>query len=352
MLFNKGDNGAYELKDLIGFIYKSINFNNLKSYIGMAERDIIRIIGSDVFQKAQDHYDSDFYQVPEPDTPAPGDPSLEEHPEYAILDELVARIQYPVAIHAYRKFAPNSDLTHSDKGRQIFVSDNEKPAFEWMVEKDNENLIRLANEATDILLEFLDDHIADTVEVDGADVLLIPWAESDAYVKSKGLFINTVEEFEDVFRIGGSRLTLLSLAPIMKRVQENDIKPCFSADMYSEISSQIIDNTVSDENQVILDKARQALALLTLSVAAKRLTTEFLPDGLFVNQVTSVVKAKGPAGKIDRNEVSVNLQRDGMSELRKLQDYLAKIAAIDSGETIEAIDLTEHINPDEKFVRL
>lgn len=346
MLFNKNDNGSAELKELIGFIYRSINFANLTSYIGMAERDMKRIIGKDVFQVAQDHYDSDNYQA---DPPEEGD---EEHPEYATLDELVARIQYPLAIHAYRKYAPNADLTHSDKGRQILVSENEKPAFEWMVEKDNDNLLRLANEATDILLEFLDDHIDDTVEVEGEDVVLIPWADSPAYLKSKGLFINTVDEFEEIFRIGGSRLTLLSLVPLMKRVQENDIKPCFTAALYTEISTQIQEKDVSDDNQIILDKARQALALLTLSVAAKRLTTEFLPDGLFVNQVTSVVKAKGPAGKIDRNEVSVNLQRDGLSELRKLQDYLAKIAAEEAGETIEAVDLTEHIDADEKFVRL
>lgn len=352
MLFNKDNNGSAELKELIGFIYRSISFTNLQSYIGFAERDIKKIISKEVFQVAQDHYDSDNYQAPEPDPPGEGEEPAEEHPEFAILDELVARIQYPVAIHAYRKYAPNADLTHSDKGRQILVTENEKPAFEWMLEKDNDNLLRLANEATDILIEFLDDHADDTIEVDGEDVALIPWKDSDIYVKTKGLFIHSVEQFEEIFRIGGSRLTFLSLVPFMKRVQDNELKPCFSTTLYSEIIAEILEGEISDDNQLILDRARQPLALLTLSVAAKRLTTEFLPDGLFINQFTAVVKSKMASVKVDRNEVSVNLERDGMRELRKLQDYLAKLAAEEAGTTIEEVDLTAHIDPDDLFVRL
>ena len=126
MLFNKDSTGSTELKALIGFIYKSINFDNLKSYIGFAQRDIKKIIGSDVFQVAQDHYDSENYLLAEID---------EAHPEYTILDELVDRIQYPVAVHAYRRYVPSSDLSHSDKGRQIFVSEQEKPASEWQIER-------------------------------------------------------------------------------------------------------------------------------------------------------------------------------------------------------------------------
>jgi hypothetical protein len=374
MLFNIDDKGSLELKALIGFIYKSINFDNLKSYIGFAERDIKKIIGPEVFQTAQDHYDSENY-LTTPD---------EDHPEYLVLDELVRLIQYPVAVHAYRKYVPNSDLTHSDKGRQIFVSETEKPAFEWQVEKDNENLLRLAHESTDMLLEFLDDHIDDIVtpaplvEIsdafdpepegdtgdDQADIsdgqlfgdtpetLLIPWKTSAAYLASRELFLSSVDEFQKYFMIGGSRLVFISLLPIMHRVQENEIKSCFTAEKYEELQVQITENEISTANSIILDKARHPLALFTLSVAAKRLTTEVLPDGIFSNMTTSVIKSKMPASKIDRNEVSSSLEKDGMRELRKLQDYLAKIDAETAGTTVESVDLTEHIDPLLKFVRL
>jgi hypothetical protein len=379
MLFNKEDNGSLELKALIGFIYKSINFDNLISYIGFAERDIKKIIGPEVFEVAQDHYDSDNYLLAEAD---------QDHPEYLVLDELVSKIQFPVAVHAYRKYVPSSDLTHSNKGRQIFVSEEEKPAFEWQIEKDNENLLRLAHEATDILLEFLDDHIDDIVTPeplpqlaeeldpdtddeqdqtaeefnpeglnpllfgDAPETPLIPWKTSAAYLATRELFIGKVEEFEKVFRIGGSRLVFLSLVPIMRRIQDNEIKSCFSAEKYAELLEDMAGNEISAANAIIIDKIQQPLALLTLSLAAKRLTAEILPDGIFSNLTTAVIKAKNLASKIDRNEVSSSLEKDGMRELRKLQDHMAALDAEDAGETIEAVDFTEHIDPTLKFVRL
>jgi len=346
MLFNKNGTGSLEFKALIGFIYKSINFDNLKSYVGFAERDLKKIIGKEVFQVAQDHYDSENYLLETPD---------EDHPEYPVLDELVAKIQYPLAVHTYRKYVPSSDLTHGDKGRQIFVSEQEKPAFEWQVEKDNENLLRLANEATDLLIEFLDDHIDDEIildPVEGTTEYVIPWGTSAAYLASRELFINTVDEFQKIFMIGGSRLVFISLVPFMRRVQDNEIKACFTAEKYAELCEDIKDGDFSAENAIILDKARQPLALLTMSVAVKRLTSEVLPDGIFSNLTTSVVKSKMPASKIDRNEVSASLEKDGLRELRKLQDHLAKLEAAAAGTTVEAVDFTERIDATEKFVRL
>ncbi len=351
MLFNKDSAGSSELKALIGFIYKSINFDNLKSYIGFAERDIKKIIGKEVFQVAQDHYDSENYLLAEAD---------EDHPEYPILDELVRCIQYPVAVHAYRRYVPSSDLTHSDKGRQIFVSEQEKPAFEWQIEKDNENLLRLANDGTDILLEFLDEHIDDQVEiVPPKDTFppvgytpLLPWKTSAALLATRELFINTVDEFQKVFMIGGSRLTFISLLPIMRRVQDNEIKSCFTAEKYAELQAAIEDDDISADNLIILDKARQPLALLTLSVAAKRLTAEVLPDGIFSNMTINVIKTKSAASKIDRNEISASLEKDGLRELRKLQDHLAKLEAAAAGTTIDPVDFTERFDVTDKFVRL
>ena len=349
MLFNKNGTGPAELKSLIGFIYKSINFDNLKSYIGMSETHIKKIIGKETFAVALDHYNSGNYQLATPDV---------LHPEYATLDELVQKIQYPLAVHAYRKYVPSSDLTHSDKGRQIFVSEQEKPAFEWQIEKDNENLLRLAGEATDLLLEFLDEHIDDMATIEGEIPIgepttepLLPWGTSDAFKATRELLIPRVGEFEKVFLIGGSRLTFLSLAPIIKRVQENEILACVGETRYTEILGQFLSGGLTAQNLTILNKIRQPLALLTMGIAAKRLTVETLPDGVFSNLIAAVIRQKNQASKIDRNEISMLLEKDGMRELRKLQDYLAKIDAAAAGSTIEAAGLTDHIDADEKFVR-
>ena len=111
MIFNKSKKGSAEVKERIGFIYKSINFDNLKPYMLFAERDLKQIIGKDVFDVAEQHYNGDHYCQETAD---------EDHPEYPVLDEFVSRIQMVVAIQAYRRFVPSNDIAHSDKGRQIF----------------------------------------------------------------------------------------------------------------------------------------------------------------------------------------------------------------------------------------
>ena len=349
MIFNKNNTGSLELKELIGFIYKSINFNNLKSYIGFAERDIIKIIGPEVFKTALTHYNSDNYHV---------NGRSMEHPEYIILDELVEKIQYPIAVHAYRRFVPSSDLTHSDKGRQIFVSEQEKPAFEWQIEKDNENLLALAHEATDVLLEFLDDHIDDEITSEAMigeilkQELVIPWKYSEAYKAAKELLIPNVDVFEKIFMIARSRLTFLSLVPFIRRIQDNEIAACVGEDRYNEILEQFQGNVISEENKPLLDKIRQPLGLLALSVAVKRLSSQVLPSGIFTNVIPLDLKRKNPASKPDRNEVSGSLEKDGMRELIKLQEYCRKLDVTSSGEVFIITAPDEHIDPDRKYVRL
>lgn len=348
MIFNNKDtNGSAELKGLIGFIYKSIIFDNLASYIGFAERDIRKIIGKAVFEVAEDHYLSDNYQY---------EGEGEVRAEWIILDELVAKIQYPVAIGAYRRYVPSNDVTHSNKGRQIFVSEEEKPAFEWMINKDNENLSALYHEAVDVLLEFLDENIDTTYlageEGEEEDTILIPWGTSKEYEASKQIMVPNVEEFEKVFLIGRSRMTYLALVPFMRIIQQNEIRAVITPDRYDEILEQLLDKDVSEGNQLILDKICPPLVLLSLSMAVKRLSSEILPAGIFTNIVTNVVAGKTPAPKSERNELSASLQKDGMAELAKLQEHIRRLDLVTAGEEYTVIAPEDRIDPDLKFVRL
>jgi len=350
MLFNKDGAGSAEMKSLLGFIYKSIKFENLTYYISFAERDIKNIISKAVMDVAQDHYISENYKLIEPD---------EDHPEYTILDELVTKIQFPVAVHAYRRFVPSNDLTHSDKGRQIFVSNEEKPAFEWMIDKDNQNLLDLANEATDLLLEFLDEHVDDTIippveenEDPLPAVLLIPWATSNHFIVSKQLFINNAREFDLVFAINSSRRVYITLLPFIKHVQLTIIRPCLTDDQYEGLLDEVMNQDIPEDSQIIIDLIRQPLGLLALSMAIRRLSVELLPDGLFTSMVGGVVRTKQATAKIDRNEVAGLLEKDAQKQLGRLQEYLRKLSLIENGEAYEPIDHTERIDEDQKYVRL
>ncbi|MFZ4523501.1 MAG: DUF6712 family protein [Bacteroidales bacterium] len=361
MIFNKNGAGASEMKELIGFIYKSINFNNLATFISFAERDLKKVIGLEVWAQAFAHYWSNA--VP-PNPPAEGDdvtpveqindPGTEPAPpitwgRYIFLNELVKKVQLPVAIHAYRRYVPGADLSHSDKGRQIFVSEQEKPAFEWMIEKDNQNLLALASEATDNLLEWLDENIA-TNESDGPPFLT--WGSSQAFVERKRLFISTAEQFDSVISIGRSRLTFLALAPFIKRTQEIEIRSCFTEEKFAELKDQHAAGEFSDANKPLFELLVQPLALLALSNAVKRLSSEVLPDGIFNNAISNVIREKRVTTKLDRNEISLSLEKDGLRELAKLQLFLQKQAQALLGLPPVSADPSERIDETKLFVQL
>ena len=339
MLFNKSGNGAAELKELLGFIYRSSKFENLISYIGFGEREVRKIIGSEVFTLAEDHYKSDNYRIDPPD---------EEHPEYALLDELVTRIQLPSALHAYRRYAPSNDVTHSDKGRQIFVSDDEKPAFEWQIDKDNQNLLDLAHEAVDLLLDFLAERLKDDPDSSGIGAA---WGGSEAYKSLKGLFVSSVVEFENTLFINGSNRVLFALISSLRECQENDIRPCLTTERYDTIIEEMLDGDISEENAGILDRIRPAMVCLALSKGVKRLAIEVLPDGLFQNLVSGVVRGKEPASPIDRINLSKFLEEEGQRELRKLIEHLRKISQEASGETYTPVDPLQRMDPIQKYFR-
>jgi len=339
IIFNKNNAGASEMKELIGFIYKSINFNNLVTFIRFAQHDLLKMVGYELWNQALGHYHSANYNL------APTDPV---NVQFAMLDALVNKIQLVVALDAYRRYVPSADLSHSDKGRQIFVSDQEKPAFEWMIEKDNDNLRTLAAEAMENLLEWLDENHATAGE---GGTPYLAWAAGEALTQRKKLFINSAAAFDEIFPIRRSRLTFLALAPFIRRVQEMDIRSLFTAEKFTEIKLQFSTSDLSPENREIYDRIIQPLALLALSHAVKRLSSEVLPDGIFTHAISNVVNEKRSSSKVDRNEVSLSLEKDGMRELAKLQAYLRQLSVSQTG-LIETSDLSDRIDETKLFVQL
>jgi hypothetical protein len=340
MLFNKENKGAAELKELLGFIYKSQKFENLISYIGFGEREVKNIIGKEVYDLADTHYQSENYKADPPDP--------DNHPEYIVLDELVRVIQLPSALHAYRRYAPSNDVTHSEKGRQIFVSEDEKPAFEWMINKDDKNLLTLAHEAVDLLLDFLNSRLL--LEEDEAGIA-DAWGGSDAYKSLKGLFVSSVVEFEETFFINGSNRVLFALIPTLKEVQRSEIRACFTAEKFEETREAMLDKELTDEHKEIILLIRPAMVYLALSKAVKRLAIEILPNGLFQSLVSNVIEEKKPASGTDRISLSKLLEQEGRSCLKNLTEYLRKLSLEASGETYTPIDPTERMDKELKYFR-
>src|SRR5690606_17350485 len=112
-LFNKpGTNGSTELKNLLGFLDVDIKYANIKSDILTATKEVRLLVGKEVFDRAYGAY----------------------HNNEEEDSDLVYYLRFPIAINAYRMYAPNADLAHTPNGRKMRVDQHEKNAFEWMID--------------------------------------------------------------------------------------------------------------------------------------------------------------------------------------------------------------------------
>lgn len=360
MIFNKNGAGATEVKDLMGFTYASINFKNLIPYIGFAERDLINnIVGQTLFTAVQAHYDSANYMAtPIAMIPAPPGETgpakvIREalnaantilNAKYALLDLLVKNCQSPIIRHSLRTYFPSADVQHTESGRAITVTDTQKPAFEWQVEKDNANLLDLAHRAEELLIEFLFLN-KNSVPLDTL------WKGTDAAKALTGGFINSAVDFSKLFFINNSKRVFMAVSPIMQEKLRDIIKPCFLAVDYDAIITAIQAGSVTGETKTMLDKAAVPLAYYTMADALKQLSVEVLPDGVFQNYYTNAVASKSIANSADRLGLSAFIERKADIELKKLQEFLLKRSTVAGGEAYEPVALTDRMDETNLFFR-
>lgn len=243
VLFNKqGQNGSTELKSLLGFLDIDIKYANIKSDIQSATREIKALVGKEVFDLAYDAYTNGT--------------------EDDNLTELIYYLRYPIAIGAYRMYAPNADLAHTSNGRKMRVDDQEKNAFEWMIDRDNEALERKYYRALDDLLLFLEDSE------------LPQWKESEEYKKLQTSLFKTADDFSDYFPIQ-SRLLLLRMAPGIIQCINHEIKP-----RVGDVLSDLLLETIPAEKQELSFFVKQACAFYALAWVLPRYSVQMFPEGV------------------------------------------------------------------------
>lgn len=373
MLFNKGSKGADEVKAIIGFNHRSLKFENLIPYIEFAESDILRyLINQDLLSAAQTHYDSNNYlATPIAMLTAPVNETQQAktirealnasntllNAKYALLDNLVKKLQSPIIRHAIRMYYPSSDVDHTETGRKINKDENQSIPWEWQIEKDNANMLELAHRSEESLMEFL----FTNQDNDPLDDL---WKDSDAANTARGLMINNAADFSKIIFINNSRRVYISLVPLISEVEREIIKPCFLEADYNAIKALILTGvTIIPENETAeakiireglikkLNSAIIPLAYYTISDALIQHSCEVMPDGIFQNYYTNAIASKAVANAKDRIGLSAFMRRKAEIALKKLQEYLTKLNTEADGETYTPADITERMDSTQKYCR-
>ncbi len=315
ILFNKNSDGSAELKSLVGWLYKSIEFDNVRMDIELAQEEVANLIGADVLNRALVHYSGVEYEA---ETPTP---------LMIFNDTLVHYIQLPVALLAYKSYSENADVSHEDSGRKVKIdSDNEKLPWEWMLDRDNAAILRKAYKTLDRLISFLENNVEAIDE----------WKNSEVRTLMNSLFISSTSKFDAIFPIDKSLRFFLKILPFVKEVERKQIRPILGAELFTSLKEKKAAGTLLEADEDLLEYVNNAIPFLTMSIATKRLSLQVIPEGVvqsFVSERQTSQAKSVPVLELV-NQISKSLQTDGSAELRSLSNYLVDLNK-DPDEVIE-----------------
>lgn len=296
-----------ELNDLLGFVDADIRINKLKSEILTATKEVVSFIGLDVYNAVLKLYEATT--------------------DVESQKELIYRLQYPIAINAWRNFIPSADISHTKNGRKIRNSDQETTAWEWMINKDDIALEKRYYKAMDLLLDCLDEQNPTIT----AAVDLLPevrWKNTDAFKRSHKLFVRTTKDFEEFFAID-SRLLLIKLQPGLNQC-ERIISKRIGAERFDLLKAEML-KAVPDLDENLLALIKEACVYYSLAWAIPRLSVSLLPDGILQKYTGERVNTKNTKVPelLEAERAAQAFTQDANNALQQLEYYLKEPATLE-----------------------
>ncbi len=305
MILNKDQKGSEELYQLTGTFAAGADFKAIEEDIYLAEQELIRFIGRALYDKAQNIYCPTETTLPP--TIQPQNPALDQ--------QLVRRVQIPVAYRAMYHYYRRNVVSHDGSGRKLKVADGEKVPWSWMLERDDEMLLDNYYRNLDALFRFLEEQQYEE------------WTASPLRQILANALIGSLADFEAVYPLDGSYYTFYTMLPFIKETEHRFITPLTEG-------VELTDNQRAD--------ARRFVALHTMILAVERLSISAFPSGIAQRFTDS------HQGRSGRSNPSLEEQRSYLVTLRRQADdalRLFKEGLSPAGE----YPLTPHNESSNKF---
>lgn len=233
MLFNKDNKGSEELYEITGTFKASTDFAVIENDIDDAISGLRPFLGG-VIEAAET-----LYQDGNSD------------------DLLVRLVQRAVATRALAYFAKNTNLSHGETGRKIKLDENEKIPFEWMIDRDDRNLIERHYRALDALLRYLEENNPES------------WKDSAAAKSRANLFLKNFSDFEDIYPVNGSVYTFYKLIPLISEAEAR-LGGLLGTDSFPDIPET--------KKYIVLSALAEALGRWSLSIFPLEISRQFSPS--------------------------------------------------------------------------
>ena len=222
--FNKSDNGTVEVSRLATWTAGK-EYWQIHQALLLAKRKILKIIDPKTYKIATDHYFSDNYKYVVPD-PAPVEPPTpEELAAYALLDQLVEKIQVVLVNFAFAKNINKDTVIWDNTGIKVVWNNDMRPAQKETLEEIEDDLEAHAYEFLDLLIEFLNQNRETFTD----------FQASLENLKLRELFINDATDFSYYYNIEESTCYFFEILDSLRRVQRDNIYAALTPQYYFRI---------------------------------------------------------------------------------------------------------------------
>lgn len=285
MIFNRDNNGSKELRDLTGNYYANNDFDKIITDIELAAEEVSGLIGAELYKKVEEWYREKKEN---------GD------------QELIKKVQRPIALLATLRMYQKNDLSHEDDGRKfkIATDNSEKLPWEWQLDRDDARHMEDYYKAVDALIRYL--NTSDVKE----------WKESRTYKMSQLLLIRSGVDFDIYFPIDKSERTFMLLLPFIKEAQLLYVKKAYGNGWDALLKLE--------ESNEMHFAACKAVTLLGMSIALRRMQLKIIPAGVIRGYVSaSGAMDSDPASIEDIKLLSEWMKDDAMvwiDEMKKARD--------------------------------
>lgn len=248
MLLNKNNEGAVELQRLVGTYFRSNDFSVIQSEIEAAESAVRRLIGNDLFARAEAFYNAAGFD---------GQADTTDH-------RLVRAVQAPVAQLAMMRFYQQNILSHEDGGRKVKIHEgSEKMPWQWQYDRDDDALQDKYYRALDALYLFLDENLDEIPE----------WAAAPQRRELARCFVRDLTTFQKVFPLEDSYRMFYLLVPFMLEAQERIIRPVVGDEAYARMAADEVPVDLAEQYAA----AQRCIPLHAIITAVRRMSVRILP---------------------------------------------------------------------------
>ena len=309
-LFNFRNTGTKEFRVHVPFLDPDESFAKLLPNTEKESFRIRALISAALYDRAQAHYQSnDFNQ------------ENQNNATLKILDYLVYLVQAPVSSFAYLSYAPNNDIVHSRNGRREHWDKDSKPATQWKVSAQEQELFKQAHEAINNLLSYIEENRE----------VLTEWKLSAERKKQRGLFIQSADQWADVHPLGSDRWLFVKAYPFFKEYMDKSLASTLG-NLYAPLKVKLEDNSSLEEaDKILLEKCNACLGIYALVRVIKEMPLEITRSGINQNYSSDrmTLKASQVATDSALSSLSFELQSKLSSNEQLLELHIKSLLPLD-----------------------